>query len=481
MGGRETEVHAGTRNVLIESAGFDRSSVRRTAAHLRLPSEASLRFGRGVSPVGSPGAARQAAGLMRRLAGGVVAQGVADAYPRPQEKVTLSIEGKEAERILGIEVPHEEMKKIYGDLGFGVEEKEGRLQVEAPWYRLDIGITADLVEEVARITGYDRIPSAPLPGGFDPPSPSTRLEAEDRIRDTLVACGLTEVISYSLTDPALTVRLGMEESDESFLKLANPLTSDRTHMRRHLLPSLLETLQTNLRYLDRVAIFEAARVYLPGEKELPEEPRRLAVLLCGPVETPSWGNGEPPPFEFFHLKGIVETLAARMGLEDLVLEPVDRPPYQKGRAASVKAGEVSLGTFGELDPARRPVFDLPECRVVLGEFDVAALCSGARVSSYRELSRFPVLSQDLALVCAEDLPAATVEDVLRSAAGPLLVDLRLFDLYRGDQLDAGRKSLAYTLVFQAPDRTLTEGEISKVRKRIVKKLKNTLDVELRGT
>lgn len=480
MGGRETEVHGGTTNVLIESAGFDRISVRRTAAYMKLPSEASLRFGRGVPPEGAPEGARRAAALIGRLAGGTVAKGIADAYPRPQERASLTIDRREAERILGLEVSREEMRRIFTDLGFGVEEREGDLHVEAPWYRLDIGITADLVEEVARITGYDRIPSAPLPGGFDPPSPSPQIEAEDRIRDTLVACGLTEVISYSLTDPSLTVRLGMEESEESFMKLANPLSADRTHLRRHLLPSLLETMQTNQRYLDRIAIFEAARVYHPGEKELPDEPRRLGILLSGPVRPPSWGEGEPVPFAFFHLKGIVETLAARMSLEGLVFEPLEQPPYQKGRAASVKSGKVSLGTFGELDPALRGLFDLAERRVVLGEFDVAALSSGSGVSSYRELSRFPVLSQDLALVCAEDLPAVRVEEVLRDAAGSLLVDLRLFDLYRGDQLAAGRKSLAYTLVFQAPDRTLTEDEISRIRERIVKRLHKTLDVELRS-
>jgi phenylalanyl-tRNA synthetase beta chain len=272
----------------------------------------------------------------------------------------------------------------------------------------------------------------------------------------------------------------MEGGDESFMKLANPLTADRTHMRRHLLPSLLETLQTNLRYVDRVAIFEAARVYHVGEGDLPDEPRRLGVLLCGPVAEPSWGNPEPPGFDFFHLKGIIETLAARMGLDGITFEPVKQAPYQKGRAAAAKAGEKELGSFGELDPSLRPVFDLPEGRVVLGEFDVTAFSSGSAVPSHRHLSRFPVLSQDLALVCSEDVTAAAIEKVLRTSAGPLLVDLRLFDLYRGDQVGEGKKSLAYTLEFQAPDRTLTEGEIAKVRGRIVKKLDKELGVELRS-
>jgi len=480
MGGRDSEVNDETTNVLIESAGFDGTSVRRTAASLRLTSEASMRFGRGIPPEGSPLAAKQAADLMRWYCGGTVAKGIADSYPRPQETVTLSIDNLETERILGVPVKLDDMKRIYGDLGFGVEEKDGRLSVEAPWYRLDIGIPADLVEEVARITGYDRIPSTPLPGGFEPPVPSLRQEAEDRIKDTLVDCGLQEVITYSLTDPALSVKLGLEESDNGFMKLANPLSADRTHMRRHLAPSLLETLQTNLRYVNRVAIFEVARVFLPGDKSLPEEPRRLGVLLSGPGAEPSWNNAEPADFEFFHLKGMLQALAERMGLTDIVSEPIDQAPYQAGRAAVVKTGDVTLGTFGELDPALREIFDLPERRVVLGEFDVTGLVAGVGETSHSELSRFPVLSQDVALVCAEEVTAAELEQAIRKAAGPLLMNVRLFDVYRGDQIGEGRKSLAYALDFQAKDRTLTEEEINAVRGKIVKKLKKQLDADLRS-
>lgn len=480
MGGKATEVHGGTTNVLIESAGFDRTSVRRTAARHRLYSEASLRFGRGVPPAGSLSAAREAADLMRRHVGGTVAKGVADACPRPQEEVNLVIEAGQVERILGVEVPAGDMEKIYTDLGFGVEREGDRLQVRIPHYRLDIAITADLVEEAARITGYDRIPSAPMPGGFDPPAPSPRLEAEDRVRDTLVACGLSEVITYSLSNPALAVSLGLADDDESFLELANPMSADRTHLRRHLLPSLLETLQMNLRFTDRVAIFEVARVYHPGDGELPDEPRLMGILMSGPQTAPWWGDGSPVPFEFFHLKGIIETLTGRMGLEKVEFEPVDRAPYQKGRAAAVTVNGTLLGHFGELEPTLKGLYDLPEGRVVLGEFALDPLLSGKDTHVHRRLSRFPSLTQDLALECPEDVSSSRLEEVLRQAAGPLLIDLRLFDLYRGDQVGEGRKSLAYTLVFQAPDRSLTEKEISRVRDRIVRSLKKELAVDLRS-
>jgi phenylalanyl-tRNA synthetase beta chain len=229
-----------------------------------------------------------------------------------------------------------------------------------------------------------------------------------------------------------------------------------------------------------VAIFEVARVYLPGEGHLPEEPRLLVILLSGPGRFPWWGDESPGPFEFFHLKGIVETITGRMGLEKVEFEPVDRPPYQKGRAASVTVNGTFFGYFGELEPTLKDLFDLPERRVVLGEFELEPLLSGKSTHVHRRFSRFPALTQDLALECPEDVSSSRLEEVLRQAAGPLLTDLRLFDLYRGDQVGEGRKSLAYTLVFQADDRSLTEKEISRVRDRIVRSLKKELAVDLRS-
>ncbi len=258
------------------------------------------------------------------------------------------------------------------------------------------------------------------------------------------------------------------------------MTGDRTHLRRHILPGLLETLRYNLRHVDRVAIFELARVYLPSEQQLPEEPRRLALLLSGASTLPWWGNQAPPPFDFFHAKGMLETLAERLNVGPLSFAPYEGSPYQGGRAAVVSRGDETLGTFGELDPALRHVFDLPERRVVLGEFDAAALLAGAGLGAYRTLSRYPALTQDLAIVCPEELPAARIEATVRAAAGELLASLRLFDVYRGEPLPAGTRSLAFTLTFQAPDRTLAEEDVLPLRARIIEALKDNLGVELRA-
>jgi phenylalanyl-tRNA synthetase beta chain len=480
MGGKESEVTDATTRVLLESAHFDRTSIRITAITQRLPSEASLRFGRGVSAAGCAEAARRAAELMRQLAGGAVAPGLVDVHPRPQPERTLVIGPAEVERVLGIQVSAGEMAAVFTALGFGVTPEAAGLRVAVPPFREDVTITADLVEEVARTTGYHRIASAPMSGEFQPPEPSPTLEAEDRTRDILAACGLTEVIPYSLTDPSLAVRLGLEVGPEGFLALANPLSAERTHLRRQLIPGLLETLAANLRFVQRVAIFELARVYHGGGSQLPEEPRRLGILLAGPAGDAWWGRHEGGPFGFFHLKGILETLAARLGTGPLQFEPVEARPFQVGRAASVRRDGAAVGTFGELDPALRGVFDLPDGPVVLGEFDAAGLLAGAGLAAYRRLSRFPVLSQDLALVCPEELAAARVEETLRAAAGEVLLDLRLFDIYRGDQIPAGKKSLAYTLRFQAPDRTLNEDDVAPLRARIIAALAKNLGVTLRA-
>ena len=482
MGGHESEVTDATRRVLIEAAQFDRTSIRVTAIAQRLPSEASLRFGRGVPASGSLDAARSAAELMRRHAGGTVASGAVDVYPRPQGSRTLRLPAGEIERVLGMRVPPEEVRRILVSLGCSVAAAggEGDIAVGVPLSRLDLAIPADIVEEVARITGYHRLASAPMSGEFAPPRPDPAMETEDRARDALVACGLTEVITYSLTDPAWCLKLGLEADAGGFVCLANPMTADRTHLRRHILPGLLEALRHNLRHVDRVAIFELARVYLPSAGQLPEEPRRLALLLSGPA-APAWWGGQPPPaYDFFHAKGILEALATRLNLGPLAFTSFEGPPYQSGRAAAVLRGGAAVGTFGELDPALRHVFDLPERRVVLGEFDAAALLEGAGLGAYRRLSRFPALTQDLAIVCPEELPAADVEAVVREAAGELLAQLRLFDVYRGEPLPAGERSLAFALSFQSAERTLTEEDALQLRARIVFALKERLGVGLRG-
>ncbi len=480
MGGLHSEVTDQTRRVLIEAAQFDRTSIRVTAIGQRLPSEASLRFGRGVPAAGSLGAARRAAELMRRHAGGSIARGVVDVYPRPQPATPVRLPAGEIERILGFVVPAAEVGRILRSLGCTVVEEGTDFVVTPPPTRLDLTIAADLVEEVARITGYHRIPSAPMSGEFAPPRPNPEMDAEDRARDALVACGLTEVITYSLTDPAWCLRLGIEADVSGFVCLANPMTADRTHLRRHILPGLLETLRYNLRYVERVAIFELARVYLPSAVQLPEEPRRLALLLSGASMLPWWGNPAPPPYDFFHAKGILETLAERLNVGPLSFAPYEGSPYQSGRAAVVSRGSETLGTFGELDPSLRHVFDLPERRVVLGEFDAAALLAGAGLGAYRTLSRYPVLTQDLAIVCPEELQAALVEETVRAAAGDLLASVRLFDVYRGDPLPAGTRSLAFTLTFQAADRTLAEEDVQPARARIIAALKDKHGVELRA-
>jgi phenylalanyl-tRNA synthetase beta chain len=318
MGGLESEIGESTTNVLLESANFNNLNNRRTSELLKLPSEASLRFGRGLPPETTVIAARRASEFMRSLAGGTIAEGIADAYPVQSVTKVIDLAPTEVERLLGITLSRERIVQILESLGFACEPGEGSapIRVTVPYYRLDVEIAADLVEEVARIYGYDKIPDTLLRDELPPQRRNEPLEAERLVRDLLVGSGLSEVITYSLTnlDSVAKLKPGPEElNPANYIRVANPLSSEREYMRRTLMNSLLETLRDNLRFLDRVAIFEIARVYLPQpDQQLPDEPRRLCIAMSGPRHHTHWTGAGAGQLDFYDLKGIVEMLLDRL-------------------------------------------------------------------------------------------------------------------------------------------------------------------------
>ena len=487
MGGLDTEIGTQTTNVLLEAANFSNLNNRRTSQMLRLPSEASLRFGRGLPPETTVLAARRASELMRQLAGGTIAAGIADAYPRKSQVRTIEFAPSEVERLLGIEVSRERIVQILESLGFGCEAGEGAapIRVTVPYHRLDVEIAADLVEEVARVVGYDKIPETLLRDELPPQRRNPALEGEQRVRDILVASGLSEVISYSLTNLESVARLRpTREQDDSanYVRIANPLTPDREYMRQTLMNSLLETLRDNLRFVQRVAIFEIARVYLPQpDQELPAEPRRLAIVMSGPRRPVSWTEEGGAWFDFFDLKGVVETLLDRLPFVERRFEPTEHATFQSGRVAKLWVGGREVGVLGELHSTVRDNFDLPPQRICLAEFDLEAMLEGVPTAHYYQpLSRFPAVARDLALVVDDALPAIEVRNAIVLAAGKLLQKIELFDVYRGEQVPAGKKSLAYTLSYQAPDRTLTDEEVNRLQGRIQAKLERELGAQLRA-
>lgn len=488
MGGLESEVSEDTVDILLESANFNNISIRRTSSALKLPSEAALRFGRGVDPELTVVALHRAAELMRELAGGTVAQGFADAYPVVRVPPVIDLKASEVKRWLGIDLTAAEVARMLGALGFSCEIIGGEppiVRTQVPSFRLDVSIPADLLEEIARVYGYDRLPTTLMAEEIPSPGGNPDLELEERVRDILVGCGLTETIAYSLTSLESVARLNPERSlpdPGGYLKVTNPLTREREYLRQTLMNTTLETLASNLRFVERVAIFELAPVYWPKEGQaLPEEPRHLSIALSGPRADKSWLTAESGYYDFYDLKGIAETLCARLGVEDVAFVPTQHPTFHPGRVASLLVNGEAIGVLGEVHPLVRENYDLPQQCVCLLELNLEKLLAAARpVAQVKPISRMPVLKEDLAIVVDEELPSDRLLAAIREAGGALLIDVILFDVYRGEQVGPGKRSLAFRLTFQAPDKTLTSEEAAKQRERIVKRLTQEFGAQIRG-
>ena len=488
MGGEESEVSEETTDILLESANFHYLNVRRTSRELGLPTESSQRFGRRVDPELTVKAAARAAYMMADLAGGRVAPVIGDLYPGRKQRPALDFDPTYAERILGIEIPREEVVRILRSLDFEVSdgsEGDDVLVVTVPSHRRDVTVPIDLVEEVGRIWGYDRFPTTLLRDELPPQRESARLKGAEQVRDVLTGCGLDEVITYSLTslEEEAKIRPGETQLDPAeYLRLRNPLSSEQDTLRQSLLPSLLTTTRRNLRFLDRVAIFEIGRIYIPvGGEILPDEQRRLGIVMTGPREERSWLEHQDRAWmDFFDLKGVVETLVSRLGLV-AAFEPGEDNAFHPGRCASIKVDGRAAGVMGELHPLVREAFELPEqpvCALML-DLDQLLLDWGA-AQELVPLSTHPPVYEDIAVVVDEDTPADRVRDVILRAGGPLLRSVELFDRYEGAQIGAGKISLAYRLTYQAADRTLTDEEVAEIRAEIVQQFGEELGATLRS-
>jgi phenylalanyl-tRNA synthetase beta chain len=508
MGGAESEVSDQTTSVLLEGAAWEFINIRRTVKAQNLPSEAAYRFSRGVHPAMTERGVRRGIETMRQWAGGTVAAGLVDAYPRPAPAVVADLPQAEVERILGLRLPVDEIKRILESLEFKVEEtsevgsrkSDGvpltSLRVTAPDHRLDIGTgvvgRADLIEEIARIYGYERIPETQISDTLPPQRGNPALELEERARDLLIAggAGLQEVVTYSLTAPQRERRVlptGAAADDRPYITLANPIVSDRVVMRHSLLASLLDVVTLNIRHHDRLALFEIGTVYFKGEQdeELPDEQRRLGLVLTGPREPLSWVEADRSPMDFFDLKGVIESLVAGLSLAGVAYEPPapeeQHPSFTPGRTARLRLKGQHAGWFGEVHPRVREQFDLPAQPVLAADLDLELLLSQVderyRVEAVPE---YPPVKEDLAIILDEAVPAAKVQSAIEAAGRPLLAGATPFDVYRGAQIGAGKKSLAYRLTYQAPDRTLTDAEVAGLRAKIAKRLQDEMGAILRS-
>lgn len=458
MGGELAEVHPGTTTVILEAANFHGPSIRRTSRLLGLRSESSLRFEKGIDPDLVPLAIDRAAGLLADLAGGRVARGRIDVYPKPRERRWVSLAADRANRLLGTRLSVDEMSRHLQALGFEVQEEPGGLRARAPVGRMDVEREPDLVEEIARLHGYDAIeptvPASRLLGG-----PGAALHGRDQVRDVLVAAGLHEAITYSFVDPDDLRRLG--ESDDGWISVENPLARDQSVMRTTLLAGLLAVARLNLSRgqfgeENSIALFEVGRVF---HRERPEE-ERLGILLTGRHPMRSWR--ERRDVSFFDLKGLLEAVLG-LGRLPLELEADAGFPFHPGQSARWVLNGTTCGRLGALHPRVQEDFDLGDRwprPILVAELQLAPLFDGLEEPPRaRTPSPFPSVTRDLALLVPRELPAGRVAAAIREAGGPLLEGLELFDRYQGEQVEAGRVSLAYRLSFRA-ERTLTDSEVN---------------------
>lgn len=489
MGGEDSEIQSATTNVLLEAAAWNFINIRRSATLMKINTEAGFRFSRGVHPSQAILGAKRAAELLRTLAGGTVWQGVIDYYPNPPESTSITLTAAEVKRIGGIDLSSAEIKRMLEALEFTVVDNGDSLLVTSPDFRLDITTTNDLVEEVLRMVGYDKLPSTEMSDTLPPQRSNPTLEQEERIKDILVQQGLQEIITYRLTTPEREARLlagdpHITPDDRPYVTLANPITVDRVTMRHSLLASTLEIMANNSRFKEHIALFEVGKIYLASEEgSLPDELTRLSLAVTGPRYNTHWqDNSGSDSLDFFDLKGILEEIIDDLHIEGFHVETASHPTFRPGRTARLLLDDQQLGLMGELHPNVVEGFDIRgEHPVLAAELDLDLLLTRIPDMYYvQPVPTYPAIHEDLALVVERDVPAEKVAAVIRQAGGALLQGVVLFDVYEGQQLAGTQKSLAYHLTFQSPNKTLTDKDVQKQRQRIIKQAEIQLGARLRA-
>ncbi len=495
MGGAESEVSENTKNILLEAAAWNFINIRRTANQHNLPSEASYRFSRGVHPDVAIEGLKRCLYWMAAWSGGKIAPGIVDNYPLPPKTPVVEISAKDIKRALGIEIPLEKAKSLLDRLEFTCQlTTDNCLLVTAPPFRMDIGEgvvgKADVMEEIARLYGYDNIPETLMADPLPPQRGNPSLEAEERARDLMVSLGLQEIITHRMTAPEIEAKLlpsSIELSNIEYVKLANPIAPEKRVLRRSLLSSVLNVVERNARLRETLALFEVGSVYIPktsspstgSGQALPDEPRRLAFALTGKRYESAWDVKVGVRLDFYDIKGIVEALMDALRL-DVTYVPAEHPSFHPGKCASVLLNGSPLGVFGELHPLVQENYDFVS-PVLAAEFDLEAVLA-ALPAGYpiRPVSEFPPVLEDIAVIVEEALPADRVEALIKQTGGKMLASVRLFDVFRSEQIGAGKKSLAYALTYQSLESTLTDKDAAGIRSRIVRRLENELGAKLRS-
>lgn len=534
MGGAVSEVNDNTTTILLEAANFNPSNVRRTSVTLGLRTDASSRFEKGLDPELTVLGAHRAARLMAELAGGTIHPGIVDNYPQPRKERVLPFSVDDVEWLTGMKVTQSEVVDSLSALGFTVtpDELGKAMVVMVPTYRADVEESADLVEEVIRIIGYDKLPATIPIGPLPEPQGTSWYDREQQVRELLVGAGLNEIITYAMTSRARMINLlaqadavsarllsqpvsgvsangGAAQRQQSVaattgtkgvavldpasiaaVVIQNPLSSDMESMRLTLMTGLMETLQENSKRVKAgLRFFEVGRRYLPSEESnsLPDERRSVGIALSGAAAI-SWMPELARSADFYDLKGVVETLLTGLHISRYRFTPTQHPTFHPGRCALLELPRLSsqgdevfspVGVLGEVHPLVQQRYDLPE-RAYLCELDLALLYDAvpARVT-YQPISRHQELTRDLAIVVDQQISSQDIQDVIARNGGELLRTVTLFDVYTREPIPAGKKGLTYSLVYQSSERTLTDAAANTLQERIIHALNEQFGAVLR--
>ncbi|HDM09311.1 MAG TPA: phenylalanine--tRNA ligase subunit beta [Desulfobacteraceae bacterium] len=485
MGGLNSEIFEGTQHVLLESAFFDPRTIRRGAKHLGLSTEASYRFERGADIGGVVRAADRAAYLIQEIAGGKVAKGILDEYPERREQPVIELRISETNKVLGTGFNASDVARCLRSLEMEVESKgEDTLQVVAPTYRVDILREIDLIEEVARMGGYQNIPVRTPSVRASEEERYWELDLSDRVRWVMASMGYTEVITYGFISPRVVEALGAAPGEPlmNFVRLLNPLTLEQSVMRTSLLPGLLVAAKQNLSYGEKsLKLFEWGRVFFSkGTKDLPEEKYQVAALLSGPVSLKKWYTEERKA-DFYDIKGAVEALLENLGVEGFRFKGVaEFPAYNPEASADIEVGDAVLGHVGVLHNDVKERLDLGKSDFFAFELHVDAVRSVMTTDKkFTPFARFPAVHRDISIVVAKDIESLAIERLIKEEGGRLIESIEIFDVYEGKGISPNEKALGFRICYRSTERTLDGEEVNILHERIIDRIREQTGGRLR--
>jgi len=481
MGGANSEITDETKNILVEAANFNQFSIHNTSAALNLFSESKYRFERGISPGITVPALKRALQLIAELGDGEVAKGIVDVYPGKKPEKQIKLSQKKLVSLLGMDISVEKTTEVLNSMSFKVSksDEESVLIVTPPYWRSDINIPEDLIEEVARIIGYDQVPMTLLAEAVPPVDDNPLFSLKSKIRQGMAGNGFTEVMHFSLTSMEMLKKASSSKPEiiPAPVRVANPMTSDMEYMRTHFRSDIMESYVANRRHEEGgIRIFEVGRVYIRREKGQPDERETLCGVMGGRRLAMSWQDSQSM-IDFYDAKGVVESLVMGLGLE---------PTFEKGtddglhpnKQANIIINKKKIGVFGEVHPVVQAAFEIDE-PIYLIEIDLKSLAEDSDgIKMYKPIPRFPLTVRDMALIIDAGVSHQSISQVIQSF--PLVETVEIFDVYQGEQVPAGKKSLAYRIGYRSQKNTLTDQEVNAVQEKILKRLKNEYEAVLRG-